>query len=206
MVIAAVAFESHATSALLVTIAAGALLVAVPIWSSAVAARAPRPAVEALACAGTCMAAIAIYAYVFSPDTGPNLNTTESMMRRTRYFSTWHYPPELVWGFWLTVGSTVMCGLIAGVLARGLRGDRSLTLLRASMVFGIAFCGASLLAMLMLALVGPALMAAGGSVGGAVWEGIVPLCLGGFAAGALVGVVVTSARGRLQSMADLARS
>ena len=111
-----------------------------------------------------------------------------------------HWPPELVWGFWLTVSAAVLGGIAAVRVGAPLdvniwrrsRAAFSYSLsVAVSLVAGFAFLG----------IAGPFIIAGSGVAGafGLVAPGLFSILIGGFCAGAIVGAVTTSARARTQA-------
>jgi hypothetical protein len=187
--------------ALAVSAIIGLLLVGAPMRASAVAAGSRRPMAEGVAFAIVCAAAALTYAYVFSPDTGPNINTTATMAARQRYFSAGpHFPPELVWGFWLTVSAAILGGIAAAFLGAPSSASRKHHFGNA-LRYSLSVAASLLLGFIFLGVFGPFMLAASGpaAILGPVVQGLLPVMMGGVLAGVIVGALTTSARSRLQA-------
>jgi hypothetical protein len=190
----------YAVSAVLLAGVSSLLLVGAPARASAIAAGSSRPLAEGLAFALVCAIAVLTYAFVFSPDTGPNINTTATMAARQRYVSSGpHLPPELALGFWLTVGTGILGSLAAirfGVPAHAPARRR----IDVAIIHSLWVAGALVIGCAFLGIAGPLLIALSGPavVMGTFARGLLPVVAGGLVAGAFVGQVMTSARCRLQ--------
>ena len=118
-VLLAVAGLSSAALAVGVAAIVGVVLVGLPVGASAWAAGSSRPSREAIAVGVACAAAVLVYGYVFSPDTGLNINTAATIAERNARFAGPHLPEELVWGFWLSILGPLVGGMVSSWLAMG---------------------------------------------------------------------------------------
>jgi hypothetical protein len=186
-------FAVIAMAAVLAPIAFG-----VPSWASAKSAGAPRPFLEGAHWTIIIIVATAIYSVAFAPDSSPvNSVTTADMAERTEYYSTWHYPPELVWGFWLSCAAVVIGSV--GPAFFGRAHDLSIPAGRICLFIATNTI-AVLLALTILALFG--LVAVSFAAALPPWLQPLPIGTLGLGAGTLMGVTVTWGRRRLVAVTD----
>jgi len=190
----------YGTLAVSVAAIVGVVLVGLPIAASARAAGSRRPSREAVAVGIACALAVIVYAYIFSPGTDPTINTAATIAERNARFARPHLPDELVWGFGLSLLGPLVGGMVSSWLAVGSR-RMSWQASADSAVYAITLSGAILLGLIVLAILGPILLAASGAAAVGLptaLSGLFPVVLDGFLAGGMVGGIATGARRRLQ--------
>lgn len=168
----------------LATVPVGAAMFGVPIYRSARSAGGRFPKAEAL----VWVAALVVLTVAFAAANRPsvaavNAVTTEEMRSRSDYYRTWHYPRELVWGFWSVVMYSVLC---AGVtLLLEWRGRIALGISRA-MVFATCIATSLFVGLAIFAIFGPLLWSGLPTMPTALAEGL-GVISSAFVAGYLIG-------------------